>query len=378
MFNAISCRWLCVTACLLMSVGATAVASDDDRIVVTLELPATFAPLQSPSGRMSYLPPSPQERQRALREQAAEIAREFGLVVEQQWPIMALGVNCIVYRIPGTASGDVSGARLMATLAGRDDVDGVQALNIFSTAAVPGRNTAFDTVKRPTGNLAPALAQLKPKASGRNVAVAVIDTGVDLAHKALRQADIAASNLVGEEPGNVPAETHGTAVLGVLLARENQALGVGGAIPEADTRLLRACWEIDGGSDHAVCNTFTLARALSVALEWPADIVNLSISGPRDPLLERLAAKFSEQGRIVIAAGTTRDGFPGSVPGSILAAEYFDVNESVMTLLPGNRFGLRKGSSVAAANMTALVALAKERRPSLDHRTVIDYLADLR
>ena len=391
MFNAMPLKFLFIAAGLVLpfkvmaghadgamhpSVGNRAVT---ERIVVTLEFPTTRAPLHSPSGRMNYLPPSPREWRRVLDEQAREIASAFDLEIEQQWPIMALGVNCVVYRVSQADVPEDSLAakeflgRLMSAIDARAEVDAVQELNTFSTATA--ETAAADVVSSGFSQL---LAEFKTTATGRNVKVAVIDTGVDLRHKALRRADITTKNLVGEESASLPAETHGTAVIGVLLAGDHRELGIRGAIPDASTRLLRACWEVAADSDRALCNTFTLARALAVAIEWPADIVNLSISGPRDPLLERLGTRFSETGGMVIAAGTTRNGFPGSVPGSILAADHFDASDSAMTLLPGDRFGLRKGSSVAAAQMTALAALAKERRPSLDNHTLLDYLAEFR
>ncbi|MDX1443366.1 MAG: S8 family serine peptidase [Gammaproteobacteria bacterium] len=344
------------------------------KIVVTLDLPSMDAPRFSPSGRMSYMPISPEEYRRQMHEQAEELARQFDLAVDAQWPIHVLGVNCVVYRINESGRDAASVAGLMNRIRHHDGVDAVQAMNSFVTAGSASQGSSLPE----TGSFDDILENLAIKGSGRNVSIAVVDTGVDLAHSSLEDAELLVSNLVNDADVSFPPETHGTAIVGLLLAHENRALGIRGAVPKATTHLLRACWEVSEESDLARCNTFTLARALAAAVESEAEVVNLSISGPRDPLLERIAARILDEGRVLVAAGDSRNGFPGSVEGSILAINHFDADRNAMTLLPGNRYGLRKGSSVAAAKMTALVTLIKERDPGLGNAEILDYVVTLR
>ena len=84
---------------------------------------------------------------------------------------------------------------------------------------------------------------------------------------------------------------------------------------------LRACWTVDEGTGRARCSSLSLAQALGAALELGADVINLSLSGPRDPLLERLIDAALAQGAIVVAAWPDDESaggdFPASHPGVI-------------------------------------------------------------
>lgn len=358
--------------------GSTASAAmAEDRLVVTIKLPGVNGSMVSPSGRMSYLPPNPAERRKHVAQQAREIATELDLVIEEEWPIPALGVNCIVVRLQFPERRE----QVMDALSVHEDVDAVQSLNLFtaSTAQSASRGIDQGTDRNADRNVGDTdiLQQLSSHASGRQVSIAVIDTGADLAHRELRGLQISSRDLVGDEtvtPAAFPPEAHGTTILGLLVARGENGVGVRGHVPDADVRLLRACWEETGTGSPAKCNTFTLAKALSDVIESPVDIVNLSISGPRDPLLERLGNILTGKQVLLVAAGESRSGFPGSVPGSLLAVESPVRNASAMSLLPGDRYGLRKGSSIDAARLTAVIALLKEMHPDVTAGNLMTYL----
>src|SRR5690606_25958941 len=97
------------------------------------------------------------------------------------------------------------------------------------------------------------------------------------------------------------AEVHGTAVAGIIASAVNR-LGIVGVAPDAGIAALRACWALGKDSVAAKCSTFSIARALQTALDVGADVVNLSLTGPADPLLERMLDEVIARGVIVIAA----------------------------------------------------------------------------
>jgi len=120
--------------------------------------------------------------------------------------------------------------------------------------------------------------------TGRKVHVAIIDSGVDDAHPDLAQAVQARANFVDGRAW--VAELHGTAVAGLVAARADNGIGIVGIAPDAQLYALRACWEVSASS--TLCNSLSLAKALSFAIERKADVINMSLSGPTDLLLGRL------------------------------------------------------------------------------------------
>ncbi|HEX7048284.1 MAG TPA: S8 family serine peptidase [Gammaproteobacteria bacterium] len=371
----------CAGGMNVRAANGTATDETTDRILVTVEADslAGIADL-SPSGRLDYLPPTPEEIRKLQRERAQDIVETFSntftLQLEEDWPIPALGVYCFVFRMdePHGDNGEQR-ERVIAMLADHPDVESAQALNFFHPRN--DYSTKGDPLSRVESRPGNAM-QLVQRASGQEVSIAVIDTGADLLHEDLAGANIIAFDLVNDDD-SVPAEHHGTSVLGVIAAQRGNGKGIGGYAPDAEILLLRACWQPRPMDEYAVCNSFTLAKALSYALESDADIVNLSVAGPRDPLLERLAALLDERGKLLVAAGESRDTFPASVTGSLFAATLLPESEhSIMTLLPGDRYGVRSGSSLQAARITGIAALIRELAPGIGVADLHQRLARLR
>jgi subtilisin family serine protease len=120
------------------------------------------------------------------------------------------------------------------------------------------------------------------------------------------------------------------------------------------------------------------------------DVLNLSLTGPRDPLLERLLAAAISAGVVVVAAqpdGARTTAFPAGVDGviAVLAAEsesavqrsdgsLFAPGREILTLAPEDRYDYVSGSSVAAAHVSGIAALIREIRPQMRHETVRELL----
>src|SRR5690606_39267063 len=193
---------------------------------------------------------------------------------------------------------------------------------------------------------------------------------------------------VGRRTMRPEEEPHGLAVAGVIAARANEALGTIGVAPGARLVALRACWHID--PVNAVGNSLTLAQAIAAAIDPGAAVIQLSRTGPPDPLLHRLLAAAMERRIIVVgavpdgalptAAGAATAAFPTSVPGVIpvRSAELARGSsrgtvrapgQEIATLRPGGGRAVASGSSLAAAHVSGAVALMLERRPGLDGST---------
>jgi subtilisin family serine protease len=218
------------------------------------------------------------------------------------------------------------------------------------------------------------------------VRVAEVDTGVELDHPDLAGRVALARNFVDGRPD--VAEQHGTAVAGIIAARADDGIGIAGIAPEATLMALRACWQPAKRDDAAICSSFTLAKALQFALEQNAQVVNLSLGGPRDRLLERLLDAAAVRGVTVVGAvdPDVRDGgFPASHRG-VLAVAGDDGHDApvgvllgpgrdIPTTTVGGKWGFVAGSSFAAAHLTGLVALLRELAPNLPPQQIREALA---
>src|SRR4029450_8565992 len=116
------------------------------------------------------------------------------------------------------------------------------------------------------------LDELHRVATGRNVRVAAIDSGVELDHPDLRGRIALARHFV-DGRGSVP-ELHGTAVAGIIGARADNGVGIVGVAPDAQLMALRAGWQKPADENAAVCSSFTLAKALQFAIDNNAKVIN--------------------------------------------------------------------------------------------------------
>jgi len=354
-------------------------AAASREILVMLRMPAPhYRPNARYGGRYDD-----RAAQAARRRAAADIARDNGLELREGWPMPLIGVDCYVMRVPeGQALEDaiarVSRHRLVAWS---------QPLSSYETLAAPAPPDDPLFAAQPAA-AAWRLAELHGLATGRGVTVAVIDSRIDTGHPDLRGQFAVSRDFLENRSGG--AESHGTGVAGVIAARSGNGVGIAGIAPGARLMALRACFERARGDGTAsTCDTLTLAKALHFALERGADVVNMSLSGPADPLLAALIGVGLER-RIafVTAYDPTRPGggFPASVAGVFPVAEeslrslpgrvYLAPGRDVPTTQPGGRWYLVNGSSFAAAHVSGLLALLREERGSADPAAFIARSAD--
>lgn len=333
-------------------------------VVVTVRNPAALLPRAGSTLRDYDGPPSYSASPIARREVSA-LAAAHDLVEVDGWPIAALGVHCVVFKLPAGARSE----EVLRHLQRDRRVESVQPLNSFRTLSANA-----DPYRGLQRNLdAMHVAQAHAWSRGENVRVAVVDTGVDATHPDLSGRVVLQKNLVDAAAPLAP-ERHGTAVAGVIAAIDNNREGIVGIAPASSVVGLKACWEPDtDGSAGAVCNTFTLAKALVAAIDANSDVVNLSLGGPPDPLLERIVDQGARRGVIYVGALANGErGFPcnhasvicvGSAEQWSDGPQLFAPGNEVLTLIPGGSYDFVSGSSLAAASVSASVALllAKER-----------------
>jgi subtilisin family serine protease len=271
-------------------------------------------------------------------------------------------------------------------------VESAQRLSVFATSA--GEPAAAGRYNDPYRNLQPGLESLQVIeshrwATGRGVRIAVIDTGLDTAHPEFKGRITGIRNFVDRDMDGFNADVHGTAVAAVIAAASNNGVGLIGVAPDASLIGLKACWQSDRASSGALCNTFTLAKALNFAIDQGVDVINLSLGGPEDALLTRLVNTALQRNAVVVGAASPKwpGGFPAGVKGVVavrngsepqadeIAAHYLSApGNQVLSAKPRNEYDFYSGSSFATAQVTGVTALIRQRRPDASGATILDLL----
>ncbi|MFN7724234.1 MAG: S8 family peptidase [Rubrivivax sp.] len=309
------------------------------------------------------------------------VAREHGLQPLAAWPIDLLQLHCVTLLVPE----GVSREALLETLQRDPRLALAQPLNSFDalSSPLPHYDDPYLPLQRSLAQW--GVLQAHRCTRGERVRVAVVDTGADTGHPDLQGLRFESSNFVDGDATLFRNDRHGTEVLGLMAARPGNARGIVGIAPEAHWLLLKACWQQADG--RTVCNSFSLAQALAAAVAGGAQVINLSLAGPADPLLTRLVLAAQARGVVVVAAQAPAgpaQGFPSAIPGVWVvgddrqagadlpgAARLAAPAREVLTLTPGGRYDFGNGSSLAAAQVSGLAALLRSLRPQLTPEALV-------
>jgi hypothetical protein len=200
---------------------------------------------------------------------------------------------------------------------------------------------------------------------GENARVAVLDTRANDAH----------ADLALRVAGAAEARTgqHGTLVAGIIGAALGNGAGIVGIAPRAALVSIPVC---EGTPRGDVCRLYDVVSGLDLAWSEHAQIVNLSLVGPANRVLERAVRRLDTLGVAVVAAAGNRPGktpaYPAAYPWAIGVAAtdrsgrlapsgpVVDLTapgvEIVSTAANGG-FAFASGSSLAAAHVSGALAL---------------------
>ena len=299
----------------------------------------------------------------ARQHLARRIAHQYGLTLVDDWAMPMIGVDCFVMVVPQGRSTKAAAEQVSHDA----DVDWAEAAQLYSTRGA-AHNDPLYAAEPAAGQW--HLADLHRIANGRGTVVAVVDSGIDARHPDLAGQVAVNRNFVSGQP--LVAEQHGTAVAGIIAAKADNRVGIAGVAPGARLLGLRACWQ---RGSPATCDTLSLAKALYFAVENHPDVINLSLSGPGARLLHEILNIAYARGIAVVAAFDPKlpgGGFPASLPGVIAVSDtpvagtrndvYAAPGRDIPTTQPGGRWFLVNGSSFAAAHVSGLLALMRERK----------------
>jgi subtilisin family serine protease len=313
-----------------------------------------------------------------------QLAAEYQLREMGAFPLGSIDVDCVVFQVESGAA--VS--EVLERLQKDPRVQAAQSNEAFQGLSQGGARSTAALAYGPALIHADAAHRTR---TGKGIKIAIVDTGVAADHPGLRGRIAASENFVDGGQVSFGRDRHGTAVAGVIAARDGDYAGMA---PDAEVLALKACWYPEAESGKALCSSWTLAKAVDYAIRSGARVLNMSLGGPPDALLSRLLNRALERGTIVVAAAADggAPGFPASLPMVIavfscgtggqaevpgwtsarfaIAAPGIDI----LTTVPLTGYDFVSGSSLAAAHVTGVVALLLEEDANLRPAQALELL----
>lgn len=147
------------------------------------------------------------------------------------------------------------------------------------------------------------LPQAWATSTGEGTVIAIVDTGVDLAHPDLAGRLLPGRDVIDGDDLPQDGNGHGTHVAGIAAAATYNGVGVAGSAPGAQILPVRVLDDVGAGSDEVIAEGITWAVANG------ADVVNLSLGEEgfgarlsRGGALNGAIRAAAEQGVVVVAA----------------------------------------------------------------------------
>ncbi len=288
-------------------------------------------------------------------------------------------VNAIAAEVPLTAIETLTRNPDIRTL----EIDGpVQAFSLDEP-------DPMDSQVVPPGIRRTGAPEIWTRTTGKDVKVAIIDTGIDRTHPDLAERVIGGQNFsTTDRDAWNDGNGHGTHVSGTVAANNN-SIGVVGMAPEASLLGIKVLDDSGSGRYSDVI------AGIEYALNAKADVANLSLGGTMDlQALHEVLIKAHLHGMAVAAAsgnsgevGENPLNYPGAYPEVVGTAAvddndlraYFSTYSKyialaapgvkVLSLDKGGRYARHSGTSMAAPHVAGALALLKEAFPG---DTVID------
>ena len=293
-------------------------------------------------------------------DQSLAVARGLNFEILRQENLGALNMGLTVLRAPqGMSASDA-----LATLRAADPAGIYDYNHVYDPSG--DVRIAQNTIGAPVTKSRSASTQV--------VIIGLVDGGIDRDHPELRGADIVTANFVGSQTS--PPSEHGTAVASVLVGAGRKIKGAspGATIYAADVYGGSAT----GGSSDAV------AKGLSWIAGKGAAVINVSLVGPQNRMLEVVVRTLIKRGHVIVAAvgnngPATPVAYPAAYEGVIAVtsvnAEHqiqIDANQGpevafsalgadVQVAMLKKSYGRATGTSFAAPLIAARFALHMSR-----------------
>jgi subtilisin family serine protease len=324
----------------------------------------------------------------AVSAQIQVLMRRMGLSILGSQRLGLLGVTSYRVRIGNRSSV----ASVIRALAASQIVAGAQPNYTYRLAQESAQNPELagaphegDAAQYALGKL--GVIGIHHQLNGTNVAVAVIDSQIDVRHPDLDGVIADQFDAVGQAD---QPHSHGTGMAGAIAAH-HRLMGIAPGVR------LYAIHAFSRGAASLESTTFNVLKGLDWAAGKGVRVINMSFAGPRDPSLERALKVAHDKGIVLIAAaGNAGPSSPPLYPGAdpnVIAVTATDANDKLFSranrgryiavaapgvdiLLPApeNGYQVISGTSIASAEVSGVAALLLERNPNLKPEDIRDIL----
>jgi len=316
-------------------------------------------------------------------EGALEVLARNGYVFDRVTRLEGLDLQLAEVSAP--ASFDISEVRagiLDVIGGGLAEVD----INHLYTAGVPAPSSEAGMSPREAMSFPADTAVIFPR-------IGMIDTAVDTGHAAFADSHVRSRHF-GDGNGEAP-DFHGTAIASMLSAHSDEYRGIA---PE--TRLFAASVFERDRELGKVASTASLVKALDWLAREKVEVVNISLAGPPNRLLEAVLNRITKRGIPVIAAagnaGPTSEPLYPAAYDSVVAVTAVEPGGKVFRLAnrgkhldlsapgvnirhakAGGGYNVSSGTSFAVPFATVAVARLRAREPETDalsslYRSAVD------
>lgn len=316
---------------------------------------------------------------------ANRIAKQHGLKILEKATLSSIKTSMIL-----ASTGDKDAELLSEAINKKEDKVEASANSTFSLSVGESRNvnysfkeTGINTVHRTT--------------KGEGIKICMVDTPIDIYHPSFSNANIETIDFSNYDVKAPKSLAHGTSVAGVLVS-QNQHIGIA---PGAKLFSVGAFGYQKNNPRRIIGTSADIAKAIDSCIQHDVDIINLSFTGSKDSLVEKVVTKAINKNIIVVAAagngghvGSTI--YPALIPG-VLVATATDKNKklyryanrgsfvdiaapgvNVLTLAPGDTYELITGTSISTAHVSGIIALLlSQKKGNAISKTLSDTAIDL-
>ncbi len=248
-------------------------------------------------------------------------AQRLGFHLIDDRPLSALGLSVLRLKTPPAVDPQRGLALLRQALP--------QLTADLNSLYEPYRAQSAEVVSLPAPDYAQRMIGWPGGAGcGAGFRIGMVDTAIDAGLSALAGQKLHQKSFVA---GDAAAADHGTAIAALLIGRPDpdHAEG-GGLLPSAD---LYAASIFERRDDRSQASAFAIAAALDWLVSQHVSVVNVSLSGADNALMDLAVRRAAERGTVLVAAaGNGGPSAPPAYPAAdpdVLAVTAVDQNAAV-------------------------------------------------
>ncbi len=309
------------------------------------------------------------------------ISKKYGLETSSKVVLSSVNTGMLVAKTKGQ-----NPLSLSKTINQKEKSVEASTNNVFKTAAASFTN-AYSMYE--TG-----VSYVHQTTKGKGVTICMVDTPIDIFHPSLANAFIETLDLFDYDEKNFESMLHGTTIAGVLVS-QNKHIGIA---PKAKLYAIGAFKAEKSQPSNLKGTSSDVAKALDACIQHDVDVINLSFTGGKDSLVERMVNKAINKGIVVVAAagnggkwGSTI--YPALIPGVLTATavdknkKLFDMADkgrfidyaapgvNILTIAPGGKYKLATGTSISSAHVSGVAALLLSRKGNKNINNVLKQTA---